>query len=168
MNLVETIDLCLRLTQRRAEEGDIKLVKTVPSDRVMLIADPRACKQILLNLLSNAVKFTRRSGTVEIIATAGSESVSLKVRDTGIGIPADLLPRLGNAFEQGSNDPMLAREGTGLGLALVKAFAEMHGGEAAMQSTLGEGTTVRVRLPYGAVNADGLRVDPIEELRGAA
>jgi signal transduction histidine kinase len=147
MNLVETIDLCFRLTQRRAEEGDIKLVKTVPSDRVMFIADPRACKQILLNLLSNAVKFTRRSGTVEIIATAGSESVSLKVRDTGIGIPADLLPRLGNAFEQGSNDPMLAREGTGLGLALVKALVSQHGGSVSIESRENFGTTVSIELP---------------------
>jgi len=147
MNLVETIDLCLRLTQRRAEEGDIKLVKTVPSDRVMFIADPRACKQILLNLLSNAVKFTRRSGTVEIIATAGRESVSLKVRDTGIGIPADLLPRLGNAFEQGSNDPMLAREGTGLGLALVKALVSQHGGSVSIESRENFGTTVSIELP---------------------
>jgi len=60
------------------------------------------------------------------------------------------------------------KEGTGMGLALVKAFSEMHGGEAFVDSVLGEGTTVRVRLPYGAVNADGLRVDPVEELRGAA
>ena len=59
MDLVETVDLCLRLTQRRAEENDIKLVKTVQQDRLVLTADARACKQILLNLLSNAVKFTR-------------------------------------------------------------------------------------------------------------
>jgi signal transduction histidine kinase len=147
MNLVETIDLCLRLTQRRAEEGDIKLVKTVQQDSLMLAADARACKQILLNLLSNAVKFTRRGGTVELIAVASGDRVTVKVRDTGVGIPADLLPRIGNAFEQGSNDPMLAREGTGLGLALVKALVAQHGGSISIESRENIGTTVSIDLP---------------------
>ncbi|HWU54733.1 MAG TPA: ATP-binding protein, partial [Rhizomicrobium sp.] len=147
MDLIETVDLCLRLTQRRAEEGDIKLVKTVQQDTLMLTADPRACKQILLNLLSNAVKFTRRGGTVEVIATAAADRVSLKVRDTGVGIPADLLPRIGGAFEQGSNDPMLAREGTGLGLALVKALVTQHGGSVSIESQESIGTTVSIDLP---------------------
>jgi signal transduction histidine kinase len=147
MNLVETIDLCLRLTQRRAEEGAITLVKTVQQDCLTLTADPRACKQILLNLLSNAVKFTRRGGTVEVIASAIGDGVSLKVRDTGIGIPADLLPRIGSAFEQASNDPMLAREGTGLGLALVKALVAQHGGRIGIESRENFGTTVTIDLP---------------------
>ena len=147
MDFVEIIELCLRLTQRRAEESDIKLVKTVQQDRLMLTADARACKQILLNLLSNAVKFTRRGGTVEVIAASSGERISLKVRDTGIGIPADLLPRLGSAFEQGSNDPMLAREGTGLGLALVKALVAQHGGSVSIESQENVGTVVSIDLP---------------------
>lgn len=147
MDLIETVDICLRLTQRRAEEGDITLVKTVQQDTLVLTADQRACKQILLNLLSNAVKFTRRGGTVEIIAAEAGDRVSLKVRDTGIGIPADLLPRIGSAFEQASNDPMLAREGTGLGLALVKALVTQHGGTVSIESRENVGTTVSVELP---------------------
>jgi signal transduction histidine kinase len=152
MDLIETVDLCLRLTQRRAEEGDIKLVKTVQQDTLMLAADQRACKQILLNLLSNAVKFTRRGGTVEVIAAVAGDRVSLKVRDTGIGIPADLLPRIGSAFEQGSNDPMLAREGTGLGLALVKALVTQHGGTVSIESRENVGTTVSIDLPRAQPN----------------
>ena len=147
IDLVETIDLCLRLTQRRAEDGEITLVKTVRQDPLVLTADPRACKQILLNLLSNAVKFTRRGGTVEVIADVSGERVSLKVRDTGIGIPADLLPRIGSAFEQASNDPMLAREGTGLGLALVKALVTQHGGSVSIESWENVGTIVSIDLP---------------------
>ena len=58
----------------------------------------------------------------------------LKVRDTGIGIPADVLSRIGGAFEQANNDPMLAREGTGLGLALVKALVAQHGGPCASKA----------------------------------
>jgi signal transduction histidine kinase len=147
MDLMETVDLCLRLTQRRAEQGDVRLVKTTSQDRVMLNADPRACKQILLNLLSNAVKFTRRGGTVEIDVATTGDRVSLRVRDTGVGIPAHLLSRVGGAFEQASNDPMLAREGTGLGLALVKALVAQHGGSMCIESQENIGTVVSVDLP---------------------
>jgi cell cycle sensor histidine kinase DivJ len=147
MDMVETVEMCFRLTQRRAEENEIKLVKTVQQDKLMLTADPRACKQILLNLLSNAVKFTRRGGTVEVLIAAAGDQVSLKVRDTGIGIPADQLPRIGGAFEQGSNDPMLAREGTGLGLALVKALVRQHGGSVSIDSQENVGTVVSIELP---------------------
>jgi signal transduction histidine kinase len=147
MDLMETVDLCLRLTQRRAEEGDVRLVKTTSQDRVMLNADPRACKQILLNLLSNAVKFTRRGGTVEIAVASTGDRISLRIRDTGVGIPAHLLSRVGSAFEQASNDPMLAREGTGLGLALVKALVAQHGGSMRIESQENIGTIVSVDLP---------------------
>jgi signal transduction histidine kinase len=147
MDLMETVDLCLRLTQRRAEQGDVRLVKTTSQDRVMLNADPRACKQILLNLLSNAVKFTRRGGTVEIDVATTGDCVSLRVRDTGVGIPPHLLSRVGGAFEQASNDPMLAREGTGLGLALVKALVAQHGGSMRIDSQENIGTVVSVDLP---------------------
>jgi signal transduction histidine kinase len=147
MDLVETIDLCVRLTQRRAEQGGITLVKSVPQDRLMLTADPRACKQILLNLLSNAVKFTRKGGTVEIAVAVAGDRVCVQVRDTGIGIPAGHLSRMGTAFEQASNDPMLAREGTGLGLALVNALVSQHGGSVRIESQENIGTVVSVNLP---------------------
>jgi len=147
MDLEETVDYCLQLTRRRAEECGITLVKTMPESPLVLNADPRACKQILLNLLSNAVKFTRRGGSVEIIAMATDDCVSISVRDTGIGIAANILSRIGTAFEQASNDPMLAREGTGLGLALVKALVTQHGGSLRVESRENVGTTVRVELP---------------------
>jgi signal transduction histidine kinase len=152
MDLEETVDYCLRLTGRRAEENEIKLVKTMAEGPLLLTADPRACKQILLNLLSNAVKFTRTSGTVEITAAAAGDHVSISVRDTGVGIPANVLSRIGGAFEQASNDPMLAREGTGLGLALVKALVAQHGGSLRIESRENVGTTVHVELPRSQAN----------------
>ncbi|HWM61687.1 MAG TPA: histidine kinase dimerization/phospho-acceptor domain-containing protein, partial [Rhizomicrobium sp.] len=77
MDLEDTVDYCLRLTQRRAEENEIGLIKTMAEGPLMFTADPRACKQILLNLLSNAVKFTRKGGTVEITAAATGDHVSI-------------------------------------------------------------------------------------------
>jgi signal transduction histidine kinase len=72
----------------------------------------------------------------------------LTVHDTGIGIPGKTLARIGLAFEQADNDPMRAREGTGLGLALVKSLAEQHGGHMTIASREGVGTTVSVELPF--------------------
>ena len=71
----------------------------------------------------------------------------ISVRDNGIGIPANVLSRIGGAFEQASNDPMLAREGTGLGLALVKALVRQHGGRVSIESAENSGTCVTVELP---------------------
>jgi signal transduction histidine kinase len=147
IDLRETVDGCLKLTQRRATDKGISLVKNLPDEALALTADPRSCKQILLNLLSNAVKFTRKNGKVEVSACVQGGHMRLSVRDNGIGIPANVLSRLGSAFEQGSNDPMLAREGTGLGLALVKALVHQHGGKLSIESRENSGTCVTVELP---------------------
>ena len=87
----------------------------------------------------------------------------IAVRDTGIGISPEDLKRLGRPFEQVDGAHVKQQEGTGLGLALVKAFAALHGGDAILESKLGSGTTVRVRLPYAAVNADTTPAEPVEE-----
>jgi signal transduction histidine kinase len=147
MDLQETVDYCLRLMRRRAEEKHVSLVKDMPQGPLLLIADPRSCRQILLNLVSNAVKFTRENGMVGITVRAEDGKMTIQVRDNGVGIPQDLLPRIGNAFEQGSNDPMLAREGTGLGLALIKALVREHGGSFSLESRENAGTCVTVELP---------------------
>ena len=147
VDLRETVDGCLKLTQRRAQEKAIALVKTLPDGALTLTADPRSCKQILLNLLSNAVKFTRNGGRVEVAAFATGGHMRISVRDNGIGIPEQVLSRIGGAFEQASNDPMLAREGTGLGLALVTALVRQHGGKLSIESQENSGTCVTVELP---------------------
>src|SRR5207244_3988194 len=111
-------------------------------------ADPRSVKQILLNLLSNAVKFTPAGGAVSLSAQALEGRLHLAVHDNGIGMPGKTLARIGLAFEQADNDPMRAREGSGLGLALVKSLVEKHGGRLHIQSREGVGTTVSVELPF--------------------
>jgi signal transduction histidine kinase len=147
VNLRETVDYCLRMTRRRAQECGVALDCTMPDGPVALNADPRACKQILLNLLSNAVKFTRKNGVVTLDIRQTGEHIAICVSDTGIGIPADMLARIGTAFEQASNDPMRAREGTGLGLALVKSLVSQHGGVLRIESRENVGTRVTVELP---------------------
>jgi signal transduction histidine kinase len=148
VDLAESVAYCLDMTRRRAEETGIKLTASISPDLPMLIADPRSVKQVLLNLLSNAVKFTPAGGTVSLSAKLHDGSLRLVVHDTGIGIPRKALARIGVAFEQANNDPMRAREGTGLGLALVKSLVEQHGGRISIASDEGAGTTVSVDLPF--------------------
>ncbi len=147
INLEDTVEYCIRLNQRRADERGILLTSHLPRPQPNFIADPKAVRQVLLNLLSNAVKFTKSGGEISITCESSNGKMRLIVSDTGIGIPADVLPRLGNAFEQAFNDPMRAREGAGLGLALVRALAEQHGGSMTIESTEGVGTAVTVELP---------------------
>lgn len=148
----EEIDLeivmedCARLLSQRARDNGIQMIMEAPEGGLPLIADRRSIKQIILNLLSNALKFTLRGGHIWLKAVADGNRVILSVTDDGVGIPTDALPRLGRAFEQAAVDPMLAKSGTGLGLALVRALSENHGGSMQIESIEGEGTTVTVTL----------------------
>jgi len=107
------------------------------------------------------VKYTPRGGEVRVKARVLElgQGIEITVSDTGTGISKQDLARLGKPFEQVENAETRAKEGTGLGLALVKSLAQMHGGSAVLDSVLGEGTTVTVRLPHAAVDAKGERLN---------
>ncbi|MEH6718908.1 MAG: PAS domain-containing sensor histidine kinase [Aurantimonas endophytica] len=111
-----------------------------------IVADRRACHQILLNLLSNAVKFTD-SGVVTLEARSDADSIEICVSDTGIGIAEADIDMLGRPFVQVSCGTARRYQGTGLGLSLVKGLAELHGGSFAMTSQPAIGTMVTIRLP---------------------
>ena len=145
-----TAEQALRLVALPAERKDLALKTSIAPGARTIFADQRAVKQILLNLLSNAVKFTMRGGEVWIVAAREAGAVEIAVADTGIGIAEADLHRMGRPFEQAGTVP--SAEGTGLGLALVKALAALHGGEVRIQSAPGAGTVVRVRLPHAAVS----------------
>ena len=163
----------LAFVKMQADRKGVALKMTVPDDCRRIVADKRAVKQVLVNLLTNGVKFTPRGGAVAMRAARDDAGIVLSVSDTGVGISQADLKRLGQPFEQAEGAHVRTQEGTGLGLALVKALAAMHGGEAAIESVLGEGTTVRVRFPYAATGKDGERMAPVcplprRALRGAA
>jgi signal transduction histidine kinase len=147
VDLRESVNYCIQLVERNAEERGIQLTTNLSECPLTIMADARACKQILLNLLSNAVKFSRDSGQVNVMTAVVGDSVKIIVRDNGVGIPASALSRIGHAFEQASNDPLHAREGTGLGLALVRALVGQHGGSLLIDSKENVGTAVTIELP---------------------
>ena len=138
---------CCNLLALKARDNGIDLVTTVPSDLPQIVADPRAFKQIVLNLVSNAIKFTERGGTVTVSAQMERARLLLRVRDTGVGIAADDLKRIGDPFFQAGKTYQRRYEGTGLGLSIVKSLVTLHGGEMLLDSRLDEGTTVTIMLP---------------------
>jgi cell cycle sensor histidine kinase DivJ len=142
----DPVSAALRLMRVQADEAGLSLRAALPPDPIDIEADPRALKQIALNLLSNALKFTPRGGQVTVTLQAQGEAMELVVADTGVGIAPEDLKRLGRPFEQAGDVKQRAR-GTGLGLSLVRGLAELHGGEMIIESTLGQGTSVTVRLP---------------------
>ncbi|MEZ6022875.1 MAG: PAS domain-containing sensor histidine kinase [Hyphomonadaceae bacterium] len=142
---IVAIEQAVRLTKRKAEEKGLSIV--VDAENLPEIeADHRAVKQILLNLLSNAVKFTD-NGAIMVHARASADGLTMRVVDTGCGIPPEHLPRLARPFEQVETELARNHSGTGLGLALTKSLAEMHGGKLSIQSEVGRGTIVTVMLP---------------------
>jgi two-component system, cell cycle sensor histidine kinase DivJ len=161
------VEECLAMVMGAAAEAGVELVADVPVGLTMQ-ADRRALKQSLINLLSNAIKFTLSEGRVTLRAREDGGAVVLSVADTGVGIPEKDLARIGKPFEQVEGDMARLHKGTGLGLSLVKSIAELHGGAMTIESALGDGTTVTLRLPQDeAMPADGTLIYP-EKFRARA
>ncbi|WP_433995905.1 PAS domain-containing sensor histidine kinase [Bradyrhizobium genosp. L] len=138
---------CCNLVALKARENGVDLVTRVSDDLPNLNGDPRAFKQIVLNLVSNAIKFTERGGKVTVSAMVEGSRLVLRVSDTGVGIAADDLKRVGDPFFQAGKTYQRRHEGTGLGLSIVKGLVGLHHGELNVESKVGEGTTVSVALP---------------------
>jgi cell cycle sensor histidine kinase DivJ len=138
---------CCNLLALKARENGIDLITDAPQDLPVMTGDPRAFKQIVLNLVANAIKFTERGGQVSVTAAASSSQLTLRISDTGVGIAPDDLKRIGAPFFQAGKTYQRRHEGTGLGLSIVKSLVALHLGELTVQSRLGEGTAVTVKLP---------------------
>jgi signal transduction histidine kinase len=156
------VDNALTLVRERAARHGIALALTVEEGVDGLVADERKVKQILLNLLSNAVKFTPEGGRVEVRVARVNGAVEISVTDSGIGIAPEDQEAVFDEFRQVGSDYARKREGTGLGLALVKRFVELHGGRIWVKSVLGEGSTFTFSIPLrpapatvGAPGGDG-------------
>ena len=160
LDIQDLCDYCLAMVREQAHEQGLKLKLEIDPQARILIADERRCKQMLLNLLSNAVKFTligevllsvtKRpiSSSVSGIAESTSvQEICFTVEDTGIGIASHHLPLLFEPFRQLDSGLNRRFTGTGLGLALTRSLARLHGGEVTVQSNLGEGSQFTLCLP---------------------
>ena len=169
-DLREVATSATRFVSQAAERAGVALKMSVAPGAEKIFADKRAVKQMLINLVNNGVKFTPRGGEVRVVAMVGKAGLTIAVADTGTGIAKKDLEKLGRPFEQVEGPQTRAKEGSGLGLALVRSLAAMHGGGITLESALGVGTTVVISLPYAAANTDGTRLKSAKILpfRGAA
>ncbi len=136
------------------QRARLEIKAEIPEGLPRVRADRRALKQILLNLLANAVKFTPEGGRVTVSAELRGEGLCIAVADTGVGIPEADLARLGRPFEQVNDHFARSRNGVGLGLALSRDLAELHGGRLAIRSAESKGTTVSLLLPRERIVMD--------------
>jgi two-component system, cell cycle sensor histidine kinase DivJ len=157
----EIVSQALQFVTLQAERGGVSLHSSIQPQAQRIHADKRALRQILINLLSNGVKFTHDGGSVSVTVTLAAKGFEIAVSDTGEGIEAADLARLGKPFEQVENEHTRRKEGTGLGLALIRALTQLHGGTVTIQSVVGEGTTVRVVLPNAMPKDDSSSMDNV-------
>ena len=148
VDLHEILRQVTAMIEAEAAARQVKLLQDLQADLALVPADPARLQQILWNLLRNAVKFTPPGGSVQVRTWKEEDRVLVEVRDTGIGIEPDVLPRIFEAFEQGSSEVTRHFGGLGLGLAISKALAERHGGAlSAASEGRGKGATFTLELP---------------------
>jgi cell cycle sensor histidine kinase DivJ len=157
-NVDGLVNSCCEIMRHQGEKKSITIQMETGADMPELVADKRACKQILLNLLANAIKFTGEGGSVKVLANRLRDDIELVVEDNGIGIAAEDIPKLGSPFVQAESSYNRGYEGAGLGLSVVKGLVRLHGGSFDIDSEIGEGTRVRIRLPI-----NGISDEPLEE-----
>src|SRR5581483_4176058 len=151
-----TIDLA-RAFRPVVERAGLRLTVACPSLPEPIYVDRDQWEQIVLNLLSNAFKFTL-TGEIAVTLSMRDERVVLTVRDTGLGIPPEELPRLFERFHRVRQPAARTHEGTGIGLALVQELVELHGGTVQVNSMVGDGTTFTVSIPRGVPDLPADRI----------
>jgi signal transduction histidine kinase len=142
--LHDVVDRAVDLYRDVAEAKGVRLT-VAPGAAVVVSGDRTRLEQVAANLIDNAVKYTAAGGRVDVEVVRDGNRALLRVRDTGAGIPADELPRIWDRLFRG--DTSRTERGLGLGLSLVKAIVEAHGGSVAVESEPGRGSTFTVVLP---------------------
>ncbi|MBT6801897.1 MAG: PAS domain-containing protein, partial [Rhodospirillales bacterium] len=154
VDLCAVIETCLILTREEAGHSQTQIHFTKPEAFPLFTGDERRLKQILINLLQNSIKFTPENGNVYISLNQEiGKGICLVVKDNGIGMSKEDIPRVMERFNQGESGLQQKYEGAGLGLPMVKNLVELHGGELLIASEAGKGTTVTVKLPEGRIHS---------------
>jgi signal transduction histidine kinase len=146
-NLTEFIgDLLISIQPYAAQKG-LNLLFEPQSESITAPVDMEKMERIILNLLSNAIKFTNPGGTVKVVLRSEDTKVKISVIDTGVGIQKDMQAKIFERFGQVGSIRTRNNEGSGIGLALVKSFTELHGGKIRVTSELGKGSDFTLILP---------------------
>ncbi|MGB5694368.1 MAG: ATP-binding protein [Polyangiales bacterium] len=148
-DVVELVSDIVGEVEDAAQTKGLKIVMAAPPGPRWLYIDREKFEQVILNLLSNAFKFTNPGGRIVVSVSEAEESTEILVSDTGVGIPENKLWMIFDRFAQADTSETRQYPGTGIGLALVQSYVELHGGTIDVKSELGEGTTFRVSMPTG-------------------
>ncbi|MDJ0838230.1 MAG: ATP-binding protein [Acidobacteriota bacterium] len=164
----EVVESVLSLCRSLVDRKPLELVSRIPEGLSEACADENRLQQIMFNLIGNAVKFTER-GSVEITAEADETWLTVRVRDTGIGIPEHQYEHIFQSFQQGRGTTTRSHGGTGIGLAVSRQLVELHGGRIWVDSEVGVGSTFSFTLPLWDREAEPApRKEPVESLQVAA
>lgn len=151
-NIVEVAENITQSTAQYVQSMSRTIIFDTNEEEKIMAFDPEKLERILLNLISNAVKFTKTGDIISVTLNVLKDEVYISVKDTGIGIQKEKLPQLFQRFKQ--IDPLLSRshEGSGIGLTIVKALVELHGGTIEVKSNYGEGTEFLIGLPVKVID----------------
>ncbi|MEM9600765.1 MAG: HAMP domain-containing sensor histidine kinase [Pseudomonadota bacterium] len=153
-DISDVVRSSVKMIRPSADAAEVALEASLPDDEQLLItADRKALRQILLNLLSNAVKFSPKGTTVHVSTQQHDSQMVIIVKDEGPGMSEAEIARIGEPFVQGASGQSTDTRGSGLGLSLVQSLAELHGGRLDVSSVKGEGTLARVILPMSGPTA---------------
>ncbi len=161
-NIVSFLKSLFYSFESLAESKNIKLKFDSEFDKVLLIFDPDKMEKVFNNLISNAFKFCSDNGEIKVgVKVLNESTVEIRIKDNGIGIPADLLPKVFDRFYQIDSSHTREHEGTGIGLALAKELIELHEGKITVTSKEGEGAEFIINLPRGNFEIEKERsIDP--------
>ena len=147
-DVADVIRSSVKMVRPSADAAGVVLhVEIDANEDIVLEADRRALRQILLNLLSNAIKFTPKGGRIVVSAKAVKDTLNLMVEDNGAGMTKEEIEKIGTPYSQAGNAKLISQRGSGLGLSLVKTLVDLHKGRFALTSNPGSGTSVNVYLP---------------------
>lgn len=146
-DLGDAMDFSHKLLAQRICAAGLSYQAQLPSPEPRIFGDPIRIKQVLINLLSNAIKFSEKGGQITVSGRYQGECLELRVRDNGIGIKAEDLPQVTEAFRRMDRDPAHAVEGIGLGLYISSKIMHLHGGTLEIKSKSGDGTEVILTFP---------------------
>lgn len=159
-NIISVIEDITSSVAEYTESKDISLVFDTDMEERIIACDDEKLERVMLNLLSNAIKFTDAKGTIEINITNKEEYVIISVKDSGIGIPEDKIGTIFDRFVQVDSTLTRKKEGSGIGLSLVKSIVENHGGSISVKSKVGKGSEFTIELPVKLVMGN----DAMEEV----
>ncbi len=145
INIADAIEHAVDRLKAQSDRAGLNLDIDIPPTLPKVMADEARVEQVLVNLIHNAIKFTPSGGRISISAKARDNDILVSVADTGVGIPADDLPRIFERFYKA--DKSRSGGGTGLGLAIAKHIVEAHGGRIWAESVEGKGSTFNFTLP---------------------